>query len=71
MKRILVIDDDVGVRAAFLAALEYRDYAADDEKATGRAVPGFAFFIDVVFLSPVTSRGASGDVVEWKGVFLD
>ena len=29
MKRILVIDDDDGVRAAFLAALDYRDYTAD------------------------------------------
>jgi hypothetical protein len=47
------------------------DYGADDEKAAGRTVPGFAFLIGVVFLIPVTLRRSSGDVVERKGVFLD
>jgi hypothetical protein len=47
------------------------DYAADDEKTAGWTVPGFAWFIYLVFLIRAICRRSSGDAVEWKRVFLD
>jgi hypothetical protein len=47
------------------------DYSADDKKTAGWTVPGFAFLIGIVFFIGATRRRSSGNVVEWKRVFLE